>query len=136
MKQNPDKLNWDWLSKNPNAIHLLEQNPDKINWDCLSGNPNAIHLLEQNPDKIVWCYLSSNPNAIPLLEQNPDKIDCLWLSENPNLLQLLTTIDYAVLKEKNKAFAEELVKHVFHPCRIVKQSAAFGMTEMEYLEIM
>ena len=42
----------DWLSKNPNAIHLLEQNPDKINWAELSRNPNAIYLLEQNIHKI------------------------------------------------------------------------------------
>ena len=25
---NQDKIDWIWLSKNPNAIHLLEQNPD------------------------------------------------------------------------------------------------------------
>ena len=34
-----DKLNWDYLSRNPAAIHLLEQNPDKIVWSCLSANP-------------------------------------------------------------------------------------------------
>ena len=38
------KLNWDSLSKNPKAIHLLEANPEKINWYLFSGNPNAIHL--------------------------------------------------------------------------------------------
>ena len=49
-----NKISWQWLSGNPNAIHLLEQNEDKINWDRLSGNPNAIHLLEKNMDKIHW----------------------------------------------------------------------------------
>jgi len=34
------KLNWDYLSRNPNALHLLEQNQDKIKWDLLS----KIHL--------------------------------------------------------------------------------------------
>ena len=34
------------ISRNPNAIHLLEQNMDKIDWKFLSENPNAIHLLE------------------------------------------------------------------------------------------
>ena len=29
----------------------------KINWEPLSRNPNAIHLLEQNPKKIDWAYL-------------------------------------------------------------------------------
>ena len=27
------------LSENPNAIHLMKQNPDKINWKFLSENP-------------------------------------------------------------------------------------------------
>ena len=39
-------------------ISLLEQNPNKIDWDGLSVNPNAIPLLEQNQDKIVWNYFS------------------------------------------------------------------------------
>ena len=51
-------------------------NLDKIDWVCLSKNPNAIHLLEQNPEKINWAYLSINSNAIHLLEKNLDKINC------------------------------------------------------------
>ena len=39
--------------------HLLEKNLDKINWNYLSKNPNAIHLLEQNLDKIDWDNLST-----------------------------------------------------------------------------
>ena len=37
-----DKIdwNWEWLSGNPNAIHILEQNVDKINYSGLSFNPN------------------------------------------------------------------------------------------------
>ena len=34
-----DKIEWYWLSRNPNAIHLLEQNLDKIDWKALSFNP-------------------------------------------------------------------------------------------------
>ena len=34
-----DKIQWMWLSKNPNAIQLLEQNIDKICWGWLSENP-------------------------------------------------------------------------------------------------
>ena len=49
-----DKIDWTWLSSNPNAIHLLEENQDRIDWNFLSMNPNAIHLLEQNIDKIDW----------------------------------------------------------------------------------
>ncbi len=44
-------------------MRLLEQNPDKIDWFYLSKNPSALRLLEQNPDKIDWQLLSANPNA-------------------------------------------------------------------------
>jgi hypothetical protein len=56
-QENIDKLNWNILSKNPNALYLLEQNMDKINWSQLSENPNALYLLEQNIDKIDWYWL-------------------------------------------------------------------------------
>ena len=66
-----DKLNWDRLSYNINAIDLLTEynleGKDKINWSILSYNINAIHLLEKNIEKINWRYLSENPNAIHLL---------------------------------------------------------------------
>ena len=45
IENNKDKLDWDYLSGNPNAMALLEKNIHKINWTWLSGNPNAIYLL-------------------------------------------------------------------------------------------
>jgi hypothetical protein len=42
--QNIDKIDWKWLSRNPNAIHLLEKHLDKINWQMISRNPNAVSL--------------------------------------------------------------------------------------------
>ena len=33
-----------------------------VDWSCLSRNPNAINLLEQHPDKINWYSFSSNPS--------------------------------------------------------------------------
>ena len=39
-----DKFNMFHLSKNPNAIDLLEQNQDKIIWRCLSANPAIFQL--------------------------------------------------------------------------------------------
>jgi hypothetical protein len=36
-------------------------NQNKINWDKLSLNSNAIELLKENPKKIDWFYLSLNP---------------------------------------------------------------------------
>jgi hypothetical protein len=60
-----DKLVWSQLSRNSNAIHILENNLDKVDWVGLSTNPNAIQLLEQNLDKLnstCWYLLSENPN--------------------------------------------------------------------------
>ena len=44
------------------------KNPDKINWDNLSRNKNAIEILKQNREKIHWRYLSRNKNANELLK--------------------------------------------------------------------
>jgi hypothetical protein len=80
-----DKLNWEYLSENPNVIDLLRDRidfeksltqdeykklPSKINWSSLCRNSDigAIYLLQENYDKIDWSVLSSNPNAIHLLE--------------------------------------------------------------------
>ena len=45
---NIENLNWDNLSRNPNAIDLLQANPDKINWDYLSENllKNLIYYIQ------------------------------------------------------------------------------------------
>ena len=89
LEQNQDKIDWQDLCTNPSAIHILEKNMEKINWSLLSMNPNAIHLLEQNLDKINYTRLSCNPNAIHILEQNQEKISWGFLSGNPNAIHLL-----------------------------------------------
>jgi hypothetical protein len=38
-----------------------------IDWQNLTLNPNAIHLLEKNIDKILWSWLSSNPSIFELV---------------------------------------------------------------------
>lgn len=76
-----DEINWSSLSKNPNAIELLQQNQDKIDWCILSENPNSIHLLERNLDKINWSLLSLNVNAVQLLRKNSEK-NCMELFIN------------------------------------------------------
>jgi len=84
----PEKLDWDNLSSNPNAIEMLKAYPKKIDWSYLSSNPNeeAIELLKEYPNKIDWYSLSGNPNpnAIELLKANPDEIDWNRLSQNTN----------------------------------------------------
>jgi hypothetical protein len=43
-------------------MKLLDWVPlEKLDWDGLSSNPDAIHLLDKNPDKIDWYWLSMNP---------------------------------------------------------------------------
>ena len=53
---NIDKLNWNNLSLNPNAIEILKRNLNRIDWGLLSANPNAIEILKENPNKINWDY--------------------------------------------------------------------------------
>jgi len=124
-----DKIDWGALSYNPNAIHILEKNLDKVNWCYLSENPNAIHLLEKNIDKIYWRELSGNPNAIHLLEQNIDKLNWYWLSGNPSIFEY----DYDAMTER--PFVEELMQHLYHPDRLVRQREVFGydIGEDEYM---
>ena len=91
LEKNIDKIDWRFLSRNRNAVHLLEKNIDKIDWSWLSTNtnPKALQLLEKNFDKIHWGILSENPNAIRILEKNQDKIKWIALSLNPNAIHLL-----------------------------------------------
>ncbi len=88
------------ISENPDAedmfeFHLSETNPHyKINWDWLSSNPEALNLLEANPDKINWEWLSQNPNTSILnallkpVAHEPDKINWWRLSENPGIFEI------------------------------------------------
>jgi hypothetical protein len=103
IKANPKKINWQYLSKNPNpeAIELLKNKVEEenkmtgrklinvfkeryIDWDVLSLNPAAIEILEENPKNILWKHLSENKNAVELLKKYPDNIDWNGLSLNPN----------------------------------------------------
>jgi len=113
-----DKIDWYRLSRNPNAIHLLEKHPDKINWYYLSNNPNAIHLLEKNIDKINWSCLSSNPNSIHILEKNIDKIDWFEISSNPAIFTFV--YDYEKMKSNMEkiGLSDELLMRVLDPDRL------------------
>ena len=83
-----------------------------IDWDALSLNKNAIHLLEANPDKINWMNLSENKNAIELLKDNRDKIN--WY--NPSIFEL----DYEKMRINNQGMYEDLIKEVMKPSRVFK----------------
>ena len=72
-KELEDKIDWNILSSNPNAIDLLEtqikKDIDSISWYLLAENPEAIGILKNYREKIIWNALSSNPNAIDLLRE-------------------------------------------------------------------
>ena len=71
---------------------------DKIDWGALSYNPNAIHILEKNLDKVHWGQLSMNPSIFEY--------------------------DYKAMTER--PFVEELMQHLYHPDRLVRQIDVFG----------
>ena len=88
-------------------------NIDKINFNLLSLNPNAIDLLKINKDKINWHYLSCNPNAISILKDN---VNYDLFSFNPAIF----TYDYKKIKEDFKDLGEEIVAKALHPDRLFK----------------
>ena len=106
-----EKLNWDCLSENPAAIHLLEQNPDKIDWDCLSSNPAAIHLISE------------------ALEQNPNKINWIELSRNPAIF----IYDYKQIAEHRWPINKEIIQNRFHP-KNMKYFSGWGIEEFDDYE--
>ena len=121
-----EKLDWDMLSININAINLLKENPNKINWKYLSMNPSAIELLKENQDKIYWYNLSSNPNAIELLKENKDKINYRKLVFNENAIELIKD----KIKEEQKLTEEEYNKiGTFNT-----QMSMFNLGQQKYVE--
>ena len=111
-----DKINWIYLSINPNAIDILEKNQDKIDWNNLSLNSSAIAILEKNLDKINYNFFSQNSNAISLLEKNVEYINWEALSFNTSIFEL----DYSSMKERYSIYKEELIQVALHPSRIQK----------------
>jgi len=102
-------------------LKLLQQNPEKIDWLYLSSNSNdnALKLLQQNQEKIDWLYLysNSNDNALKLLQQNQDKIDWFALSSNPKIFER----DYIGMSiDRTKIIYQELIEKALHPLRVMK----------------
>ena len=109
-------LDWNTLSKNPNAIPLIEQHLEKVNdlnGFSLSENPNVVsmllkpHLFRIFEDKIQWGVLCDHPKVSPLLESHMDKIKWPYLSRNPEVVPFLEKhldkIDWYYLSENPSA---------------------------------
>jgi hypothetical protein len=94
---NQDKIEWSAFcdNHNPKAIEMIEQmlieDPSKINFEILSGNHNAIHIISQHLDKVQLSNLSRNPNAMNILMQHPELIEFNSLLSNPNAISYLET---------------------------------------------
>jgi hypothetical protein len=107
-----DRLRWDILVYNYNAIDLLDANPNMIVWENLPSNTNqegVASLIRKyvfgNPkykkfaDNIDWAQLSSNPFAIDLLETiikaggadpTNNRVDWYLLCKNPAAIHILS----------------------------------------------
>jgi hypothetical protein len=48
------------MNEHPDAISFLENNPDMIEWMFLSSNPKAIKILEKYYDRVNYETLSIN----------------------------------------------------------------------------
>ena len=96
---------------------------NKIDWEYLSFNSNAIELLKENQNKISWIYLSRNPNAIELLKENSNKINISKYIKNIDykkidiyslgitIIEIIYTLSiHNTLKIKNKAKYNKFIK--------------------------
>jgi hypothetical protein len=133
-----DKLHWDKLSLNPNAIKLLEdkieeekiliknrklhllQNNKRINWENLSLNINAIKLLRNNYVKIDWENLSKNINAIDILKEKWEQEKSLMIENKYKYLHDSKKINWNYLSANINAIdllreKIELEKNKYYP---------------------
>ena len=94
---NKDLLAWDILSLNPAAIDifLTKKYSNKINWKYISANPNAFDILRNNQDKIDWKMIckNHNPYILNLLKIIPtsvirDELDWKNLAINPAIFTI------------------------------------------------
>jgi len=58
---------WKYICIQPHLIDIIGQNMNKIDWNTLSSNYNAIRILEKNMDKIDIEKLCYNKNGFQLL---------------------------------------------------------------------
>lgn len=91
LKYPNNKINWQYLSLNPNALSILEKNKDKIDYDRLTQNTNpkavamVIKLYEKTNNPRLISMLSNNPSAIYFLEKYQTKVNYERLAENPGI---------------------------------------------------
>ena len=118
LRKYPHNVMLDELFMNPSAIHIIdkiyETEPSKIDWNRLSYNEAAIHILEQNIDKIDIASFAFNKNIIRLIEKYPilkNKVENSVIFENKNP-EVIALIEKRKIKiKKNELF--ELINHPY-----------------------
>jgi hypothetical protein len=116
-----DKVVWSFVSRNPNAIHLLEENPTEINWDdFFHYNTNTISMFWFEIYN-VYMNFSIHPQIICLyLDQNPAKYSIIKRIQ-PNFLRCSNCFehDYMRISEyRTRLIIEDLMKKTWHPTRV------------------
>jgi hypothetical protein len=123
-----DQNTWWMICRNPKAIRFIEKHEHLANWQALSTNCAAIHLIEKNVDgRVDWDTLSYNPAALHLLEKNQDRIHWRNLTTNPTVL---FAYNYEAMKKRCNIFKEELMETMFHPINYDK-FAVWGYEEFQ-----
>ena len=86
-----DKLDWYYLSSNPNAVDYLLANPDKMDWKQFSTNPNSINYLLCNEKDIDYDELVFNPNCYEIYRNDIEKLKfgSYLLSGEPNAIEFV-----------------------------------------------
>ena len=95
---NWETFNWEKISANPNEdiLRFVKENPDKINNEGYSRNPNPIvvneYVLGTGRNAFVPLEFSKNPNdaAVDYLLKNQKKIEnSFWENPNPNAVEFI-----------------------------------------------
>jgi hypothetical protein len=107
LKTNPEMIDWGFLVRNPDAMHLVKEQIQKNDHICInmSENPGAIDLikatLSTNPDSINLYGLATNPLGLDLVKNLDKKFLCnIWfnpsifeLEKNKNILSILSSLN-------------------------------------------
>ena len=99
---NIDKINWNMLSKNPNAISLLKANPDKIDYQGLSNN--------ENPLIFGYYEINSNVKNVKELVFNKNNDIVIFAKELELLIPNIKEVGWHLKKvvlPNNKYYIEE-----------------------------
>jgi hypothetical protein len=97
-----EMINWCGILSNNNAAEFVKNNLHMVekHWNILCEKPHLIEIIEQHMDKIDWYTLSLNYNAIHILEKNLDKINVNMLRHNKNGFELLLKLNHVFVSDE------------------------------------